>query len=442
VEDRVSAYIRDNGLLSEQGLHLVAVSGGGDSVALMSVLQRLGYRVEIVHCNFRLRGEESDRDEQFVADLCQRRGIPLHRIHFDTFEYASLHKVSIEMAARELRYRYFEQLRKDVGAETVCVAHHRDDVVETLLMNLMRGTGIHGLTGIRPRNGYVVRPLLCVSRDEILKYLDSIAQDYVTDSTNQADDALRNRIRHHLVPMMEQIVPHSSANMARSAMNMQEAERWLDAAMKSQFSLLVAESGERMSVDIRRLVQQPSVEFFLFEWLSPYGFSPAQVLSLSARLSSDVQPGLQYLSASHELIVDRDSLILAPLMDQLPQMRIPETGVYRYQGNVRFKVSFPDEVVISKSTDSATFDKALVRFPIVVRPVQQGDRFHPFGMKGSRLVSDYLTDRKVTLFDKRRQLVVADASGAILWLVGHRIDNRFRVTADTTAVLRIDRNIE
>ena len=166
--DRISDFIGKHQLLSRDGLHLVALSGGADSVALLRVLCHLGYRVEAAHCNFHLRGEESDRDEEFVKDLCQKLNIPLHLIHFETAEYASLHQVSIEMAARELRYGYFRQLRDDIGAETVCVAHHRDDAVETLLMNLLRGAGIHGLTGIRPRNGHIVRPLLGVSRQEIL----------------------------------------------------------------------------------------------------------------------------------------------------------------------------------------------------------------------------------------------------------------------------------
>ena len=169
--NKVADFIAKQGLLTPDGLHLVALSGGADSVALLLIMKHLGYRIEAVHCNFHLRGEESDRDEAFVKNLCSEQDIELHLIHFDTNEYAAVHQVSIEMAARELRYHYFEQLRQDIGAETICVAHHRDDAVETLLMNLMRGAGIHGLTGIHPKNGAVVRPLLGVSRDEIEEYL-------------------------------------------------------------------------------------------------------------------------------------------------------------------------------------------------------------------------------------------------------------------------------
>ena len=201
VKNKVSDFIGKHQLLSRDSLHIVALSGGADSVALLHILSELGYRIEAAHCNFHLRGEESNRDELFVKELCEKNNIPLHLIHFNTEEYASLHQVSIEMAARDLRYHYFSQLCQDIGAASVCVAHHRDDAVETLLMNLLRGSGIHGLTGIRPQNGLVVRPLLCLSRQEIEDYLHSIGQEYVVDSTNLTDDVLRNKIRHHVIPL-------------------------------------------------------------------------------------------------------------------------------------------------------------------------------------------------------------------------------------------------
>ena len=211
---RVEAFIKKERLIIWEGLHLVALSGGADSVALLLVLKQLGCHIEAVHCNFHLRGEESDRDESFVKNLCSEQDIKLHLIHFDTNEYAAVHQVSIEMAARELRYRYFEQLRQDIGAETICVAHHRNDAVETLLMNLMRGAGIHGLTGIHPKNGAIVRPLLCVSRDEIEDYLHARGQAYVTDSTNLQPDVLRNKIRLQLLPLVEEIYAGATENIA------------------------------------------------------------------------------------------------------------------------------------------------------------------------------------------------------------------------------------
>lgn len=206
---KVREYIQDQHLLtSTKELYLVALSGGADSVALLLSLRALGYQVEACHCNFHLRGEESNRDEQFCVKLCERLAIPLHRIHFDTRSYATLHKESIELAARNLRYRYFEQLRQDMNAEGICVAHHRDDSVETVLINLVRGTGINGLTGISSRNGNILRPLLCVNKEEILAYLEEKNESYITDSSNLVDDVVRNKIRLRILPLLKLSLIH------------------------------------------------------------------------------------------------------------------------------------------------------------------------------------------------------------------------------------------
>ena len=436
---RVERYIDKHGLLSKDDLHLVAVSGGADSVALLIVLQSMGYRVEAVHCNFQLRGEESLRDELFVKNLCYIKNIPLHIIHFDTKIYAELHQVSIEMAARELRYRYFKQLRQDVGAADVCVAHHRDDAVETLLMNLLRGTGIHGLTGIRPRNGHIVRPLLDVSRQEIVEYLDSIEQEYVTDSSNLVNDVIRNKLRLDILPLLKTINPKATENICRTAQRMAEAEHVFNVAMESA-KKRVCQDGtfdtERGGIiDIQTLLQEPSPEYVLFELLSPLGFSPDSIEHIAANLS--IPTGRVFQTESHELLVDRGRLIVKQKVQQLPQtFRIPEPGLYVYSDK-KLRVEQLEDVSISRHPDVATLDAALVTFPLTLRAVQEGDRFVPFGMVGSRLVSDYLTDLKVNLFEKRRQLVVVDAKGTIVWLVGRRTDNRSRISETTTSTLRI-----
>ena len=445
MNSKVSDFITKENLLNKEGLHLVALSGGADSVALLLILKQLGYRIEAAHCNFQLRGEESERDEAFVCALCEEQNIPIHRAHFDTREYAALHKVSIEMAARELRYRYFEQLRQDIGADTICVAHHRDDAVETLLMNLMNGTGIHGLTGIRPQNGYIVRPLLCLSRTEIEEYLHSIDQSYVTDSTNAVDDVLRNKIRLHLIPLMQQILPKSSENIARTAAYIKEVETLYDDTIKSELSDLIsklqpalgsADSREAEAVKMADLQELPSSECFLFEWLRPYGFTSAQILQIAGNL--EAQSGKTFHSATHVLYTDRCELVVAPDYKPASPMKIPEEGVYKYQVNIRFKLSVTNDVDISKSDNCITIDKEKVEFPLTVRIIQSGDRFVPFGMNGSKLVSDYLTDKKISLWTKRSQMVVTDAKGEILWLVGRRIGHHFRITPATISVLKIE----
>lgn len=430
IEKAVGQFIAEEHLLSHGALNLVAVSGGADSVALLLILRRLGYQVEAVHCNFHLRGAESDRDEQFVVSLCSDQGVPLHISHFDTNTYADIHQVSIEMAARQLRYRYFEQLRRDVGGSEVCVAHHRDDAVETLIMNLVRGTGIHGLTGIRPRNGHVVRPLLCVSRADILSYLDSCSQPYVVDSSNLVPDVVRNKIRLEVLPLLRQINPAASENIAQTARRMADAERLFNAAVRSAVEQLVVGG----AVSISDLLRQPSPECILFELLSPHGFSPAQVQQIAAILHAP-RSGCLFQSPTHELTVHCGSLIVEERRQPLPELTIPEPGLYRYTEEVSLRISLTDDVVVSRSPQCATLDAAKVRFPLTVRPVRPADRFSPFGMKSSRLVSDYLTDRKLSIFEKRRQTVVVDAEGCIVWLIGQRTDQRFAVDESTACVL-------
>lgn len=447
--NRVETYIKKEGLLSREGLHIVALSGGADSVALLRVLLAAGYRIEAAHCNFHLRGDESDRDEQFVKNLCHQNDVLLHLIHFDTAEYASLHQVSIEMAARELRYRYFDQLRQDIGAETVCVAHHRDDAVETFLMNLLRGAGIHGLTGIRPRNGHIVRPLLCVSRQDILQYLDSIGQDYVTDSTNLVDDVLRNKIRLRLIPLLNQLSPAASDNIARSAAYLSESEKvynefwsaWGRTRGLSPLCEVHEAQGDSplraqpLSLPISDLKQSPSPLCLLHELLSPLGFNRSQIDQLIDSLDST--SGKEFSSPSHTLVIDRDRLIVEPISSPLPPLHIPEPGNYRTSDQRLLKVESTSVITVSKTPYCATLDLSKVQFPLTLRPVREGDAFCPFGMSGHRLVSDFLTDLKLSVLEKRRQLVVTDATDTILWLVGLRTDNRFRVTPDTTAILRL-----
>ena len=435
MKDKVADFIAKQGLLRHEGLYLVALSGGADSVALLLILKDLGYRIEAAHCNFHLRGEESNRDEEFVKELCKEKAIPLHLIHFETKEYASLHQVSIEMAARELRYGYFRQLRQDIGAEKVCVAHHRDDAVETLLMNLMRGSGVHGLTGIRSNFGEIVRPLLVVSRQEIEDYLYSIGQCFVTDSTNLVDDVMRNKIRLNVLPLLEQINPSVAENIGKTARFMQETEKVVEAAIKHQQEKLIEHNAQKETVAITQLRQLPSPELFLYEWLAKKGFNTTQVEQLAEHLEGT--SGRVFETQDYALLIDRDHLVLAPRKAPTRSLRIPEEGRYRLDEGCCIDVKYKENISISRSNDCVTIDKAKVKFPLTVRPIENGDFFIPFGMTGRKLVSDYLTDLKCSLFEKQSQLVVTDREGQIIWLVGKRTDNRVRVTEQTKEIMQI-----
>ena len=426
--NRIQKFIDSHQLLERTDLHLVGLSGGADSVALLLILRELGYLVEAAHCNFRLRGEESDRDETFVKELCSRLGIPLHLIHFDTKSYAELHQVSIEMAARDLRYGYFRELCKDIRAADVCIAHHRDDAVETLLMNLLRGAGIHGLTGIRPKNGIVRRPLLCINRQEILDYLESIGQAYVTDSTNLEADVLRNKVRLRVLPLLEEIAPGAIANIDKTANYLREAEKVYNEEIENEKILL-------MYNKYHKSISVPSLSSLLHEWLSPLGFNSTQTEQIVGCMN---QTGREFHSATHTLVVDREFLELAPIKEPIKPLKIPEPGTYRYEDQTAFKFEIATDTTVSRDDYVATLDADKVQFPLTVRLVQQGDRFAPFGMKrGTKLVSDYMTDQKLSILEKRHQKVVTDATGAIVWVIGRRTDNRFRISSDTKRSLRI-----
>lgn len=436
IKDNVAGYIARHGLLDKRSTCLVALSGGADSVALLLLLRELGYAVEAAHCNFHLRGEESDRDEDFVKCLCHTNNVPLHIVHFDTKAYASLHKVSIEMAARRLRYAYFKQLLGDIGAAAVCVAHHQNDNVETVLMNLMRGTGIHGLVGIRPKNGFVVRPLLCLSRSDIEQYLGSRGQGYVTDSTNLVPDVVRNKIRLELIPLMKTIYPEAVGNIQRTSGLVAEAEKVYDAAIADSVSMVTGREGSLVYVDIDRLKQQPSPEATLFEILQGYGFSSQHAEQVY--LNIDAAPGKVYSSGGYDLAIDRGRMLISEKREPCRDLRMPEPGVYVYGDGRKLRLDVRPvdaSFAISRQGCVASVDAADVAFPLTLRHVREGDRFVPFGMKGSKLVSDYLTDRKRNLFQKRGQLVVEDATGKIVWLVGERVDNRCRITGESKSAL-------
>ena len=419
---KVKDYIKQHNLLNSNDLYIVALSGGADSVALLLFLDEMGYQVHAAHCNFHLRGAESDRDEAFCESLCLQKNIPFHRIHFDTLTYAETHHVSVEMAARELRYGYFEQLRKDIGASGICVAHHRDDSVETVLLNLIRGTGLRGLTGIQPRKGYILRPLLCVSRQEIEQYLQAKGQSYVTDSTNLVAEVQRNVVRLKVLPLLETINPAVADNIQRTAENLTEAQSVLDVAIENIRNAKILE--------YRELERFGSREYILYEWAKQYGFNGSQVKELlTAEIGSVFSSSMGY-----DLLVDRDSYLVEPILKPYKEVRIPEEGTYILDEITKIKVR-KCPAYVSKNPSVATLDAQKVAFPLTVRRVEEGDRMQPYGMRGTKLLSDLMTDCKLSLFDKRRQLVVVDAQGVVIWAVGLRVSQQVAVTDHTSEVL-------
>lgn len=431
IKNKVAQYIGQERLFTTKSKVLVTLSGGADSVALLHLLLDMGHTCEAAHCNFHLRGEESDRDETFVRELCRQLKVRLHIRHFQTADEAAGRHISIEMAARELRYSWFEELRKDIKADVIAVAHHKDDSVETLLLNLIRGTGINGLLGIRPQNGNIVRPLLCIDRKEIIEYLQEIGQPYVTDSTNLQDEYTRNKIRLNLLPLMQEINPSVKESLLRTASHLNEAALLYKKGIETGKLNVRTEQG----ILISALLREPSPETLLFEILSPLGFNSTQVKDILASLQG--QPGKRFFSSEWQVIKDRELLLIEPAeaQDTLDVFSPDDTSL-PFRLTIEEQEATPD-FVIPRDRSTACFDADKLEYPITVRRCRQGDSFVPFGMTGRKKVSDYLTDRKFSLSRKKQQWVLCSGKH-IAWLIGERTDNRFRVDENTNRILLIN----
>lgn len=421
LQEKVMRFIRTNTLLNDGARVVVGLSGGPDSVCLARMLDSIGYQVVAVHCNFHLRGEESQRDEQFVAALCQQMGWELHKTDFNTEEYAQTQKVSIEMAARELRYEHFRQLMKETQAEAIAVGHHQDDNVETLLLNAARGTGIKGLCGMQPRNGAVVRPLLCLTRQDILTYLQSIRQDYVTDHTNLEDAYARNKVRLDVLPLLEHINPGAMKNLTSTQENLTEVMKVYQQAMQQALAKCVeTKTNGEMLIHIPALQSQPSPISVLHEVLSPIGFNKAQMRDI---LSALTECGKVFVAEGRRVLIDRQHIIVEAECYPMP--------------TVQQEVVSIQDLHIEKDPHFAYLDADKLHGELTLRTPRTGDTFAPFGMGGRRkLLSDFLTDQKLTLFEKEHQPLLMDGD-EIAWVVGRRSSDLYRVDEHTKKVLQL-----
>lgn len=421
IQENVGEFIQVNRLLCKGARVVVGLSGGSDSVCLAVMLHELGYEVVGAHCNFHLRGEESMRDERFVEELCRQRGWPLFKTDFHTEAYAEEHSVSIEMAARELRYGWFKKVMEETGAEAIAVGHHEDDNTETLLLNLMRGTGIKGLCGMQPRNGDVIRPLLCVNRQEILNFLQEKRQDFVTDHTNLEDAYARNKVRLDIIPLMESINKGVTHNITSTIENLNEVMKVYQEAMKESIRQCVEhkENGE-IFIHIETLKGLPSPISVLHEVLSPLGFNKAQIKQMLSALD---ESGKVFEAEGRRVLIDRAYIIV-----EAEQYSMPD---------ICQEVIPIEELTIEKDPRIAYLDADKLRDKLTLRTPIMGDTFAPFGMKGKRkLLSDYLTNLKLNLFEKERQPLLMDGE-EIVWVVGRRSSELYRVDSQTKRVVRV-----
>jgi len=422
--DKVKQYIRDNSLIADDKLLLVAVSGGRDSVALLSILNNLHYELNVLHCNFRLRSGESDRDEYFVRQLCERFNIPLIVRHFDTIAYSKCNGISVEMAARELRYEWFERMRQKLRAQGIAVAHHEDDQAETMLLNLNRGTGLRGLCGMRAKNGYVVRPLLCINRCEIENYLTEQGLTYVDDSTNDETIYKRNKIRHDILPTLKVVNSNITETLCREADNFQRTTDLYDYFIQQERERICKVENGDIEIDIKLLQQHPLPKQLLYELIRDYGFNWEQCCMIFDNL--DAQSGKRFLSADYVLIKDRDTLLL-----YRPTSTTTEPMINVVQRERQDVEHFPPT-----QASHALFDAKILDQPLTLRHWQHGDMFYPLGMNESKKLSDYFTNRKISL-KRKHELWLLMSGDDIAWIVGERIDNRYKVKKKTKHIAEI-----
>jgi tRNA(Ile)-lysidine synthase len=435
--ERFKHFVQSHSLCRPGDRVLLAVSGGIDSMVLLQLYFASGYKPGIAHCNFHLRGAESDGDEAFVTAAAQRLEAEYHQQDFDTERSALESGVSIQMAARNLRYRWFEEIREKNGYDFIATAHNQDDVIETFFINLSRGTGIRGLTGIPVKSGKIIRPLLFASRETIAAYAHEHHISYREDSSNASDKYLRNRIRHQLIPMLEEENPSFRNALMDTMQKLSETEKIYERELSQIKQRLMRKEDDRIRISIGDLSVYEARKSILFEILSPFDFSPQAMEDVIHSL--DGPSGKQFLSATHRVVKDRKDLIITPLDQQEYRKYYLERTAGRITEPVDLEwmvIDHTDTFHIPRDPKIACLDLQKLHFPLILRPWLPGDYFQPLGMKGMKKISDYLIDTKTSLPDKEKTWLLVSGN-EIAWVAGQRIDERFKVRPDTRQVLMI-----
>ena len=418
--------IKKNNLFSEEDKLIVAISGGADSVALAILLNECNFPIIFAHCNFHLRDEESDEDEDFVRKLAKKLELECYVESFETEKFAKQNKISIQMAARQLRYSWLEKIRTETKSKYIAVAHHKDDDIETYFINLIRGSGIRGFLGMKEKKNKIIRPLLNFERDEIESYLILKNQEFRTDSSNTDTKYLRNNIRKHIIPLIKDINPSFSNTFSNELEYMNDVFKVFQNVINTEMKQVILSRTDDIILDKNKLLLSDNKKILLREFLFPFGFSQTeQILNSCNDISGKI-----FYSKSHKLLIDRDKIIISELKnteeicleisENLPEINFPI--------NMRFDIS--EELSYHKSEEKAAFDFDRIKFPIQIRKWKEGDYFHPIGMKGKKKLSDFFIDEKLSRFEKEKCSIMC-SDEKIMWIIGHRMDDRFKITNKT-----------
>lgn len=432
-------FLKDNCHYHPQQKILVALSGGADSLALLHLFVSIKADVRAAHCNFNLRGTESDGDERFVVACCKAWGVPLHQKAFDTKGYAQKNGISIEMAARNLRYAWFDELLAAENLDRIATGHHKDDSIETFFINLIRGTGIKGLSGIKPAHGNLIRPLLGFTRTEIEQYCVYNKLNYRTDSTNLESVYMRNKVRHQILPLIKDLNPSFMDTMETNMKHLAQVSSFFQATVEDLKKQLVVEQDGSLLISLQHIKKFADKKLVLFEILNPYGFNGPMVSELAESIQNEVS-GKQFFSSAYRLIKDRHNIIVLPKEDkdreEVFYINIDEKEVKEPIHLKLETIIKTGEFKIDKSNTVAQFDKEMLNYPLTLRKWRQGDNFKPLGMDNFKKLSDFFIDNKFSLKDKEDVWLLLSGDD-IIWVVGHRTDERYKISPKTKEITKI-----
>ncbi|MBA4408880.1 MAG: tRNA lysidine(34) synthetase TilS [Bacteroidota bacterium] len=430
-------YIHEENLFHSSQRILLAVSGGADSMLMLHLFANAGFSVAVAHCNFGLRGKESDGDEQFVADYCEMHNLAFYVKHFKTQDYALEKGISIEMAARDLRYSWFDGLLVKHGLDFLATAHHQDDVIETFLINLSRGSGIKGLSGIQPKSGRIIRPMLFTNQTEILDYCQRLKINFRTDSSNMDTVYKRNLIRQDILPLLEQVNPAFRKNALKTIGTLHETGQLFQQRMSEIRAFVYSEDDQGAMVHIEKLQTLSPLRTILFELIREFGFQIEQINDILDSMNRE--SGRKFFSGDYRLVKDREYLLISPFHQKSDQ--------FYYIDEDCTKIQIPKHLSFEKFERTADFrfsthlnavdlDLDRLIFPLILRHWQEGEYFQPLGMKGLKKLSDFFIDEKYSIPDKENAWILASGN-RLVWIVGKRLDDRFKITSKTKRILRI-----
>lgn len=416
---------------------LLAISGGIDSMVMLYLFEKSGFDYGIVHCNFQLRGDESDGDEEFVKRQVLIHGVQAFFQKFDTEEFAQINGISIEMAARELRYDYFEKIRKENNYDYIATAHHSDDLIETFFLNLSRKTGIKGLTGIKDITGNIIRPMLFANRDEIEAFASKNYIDSREDSSNSEVVFQRNFLRHKILPLFSELNSSFKKNLLSSIENLKDAETVYSEYFESEKLRVFENATDSQIINIKKLTGSKHPHLLLLEILTDFNFNPSVIEEVFQSLESE--PGKQFFSKTHRLIKDRKMLFVSPIEEKENQIYYIEADDIELFApfDINIEKLPAKEFEIRKENNFACLDLEKLQFPLLIRKWQQGDYFQPLGMTGFKKVSDFFIDEKIPVNDKEKTWMLCSGE-KIVWIMGQRIDNRFKITPKSKMILQIE----